>query len=170
MIGGRKGWLYESIFARVQELGLSDQVLFPGFIEDADLPALYSGAAFFAYPSLYEGFGLPLIEALACGTPVLTGNNSCLPEAGGPGAIYVQAEDVDSIAEGIIRLATDEALAATTGCRRAETRCAIHLGTQCTAVIVRLSQAVVGLFNPAVQSASRYADTARPRGTAKGLV
>jgi glycosyltransferase involved in cell wall biosynthesis len=112
VIGGRKGWLYESIFARVQELGLSDQVLFPGFIEDADLPALYSGAAFFAYPSLYEGFGLPLIEALACGTPVLTGNNSCLPEAGGPGAIYVQAEDVDSITEGIIRLATDEALAA----------------------------------------------------------
>jgi glycosyltransferase involved in cell wall biosynthesis len=112
VIGGRKGWLYESIFARVQELGLGDHVLFPGFIADADLPALYSGAAFFAYPSLYEGFGLPIVEALACGAPVLTGDNSCLPEAGGPGAIYVQATEVKSIAEGIIRLATDATLAA----------------------------------------------------------
>jgi glycosyltransferase involved in cell wall biosynthesis len=112
VIGGRKGWLYEGIFARVQELGLGDHVLFPGFVADADLPALYSGAAFFAYPSLYEGFGLPIVEAQACGAPVLTGDNSCLPEAGGPGAVYVQAQDVDSIAEGIISLATDEALVA----------------------------------------------------------
>ena len=112
VIGGRKGWLYESIFARVQELGLAEDVLFPGFVAEADLPALYSGAAFFAYPSLYEGFGLPIVEAMACGAPVLTGDNSCLPEAGGPGAIYVRAEDVASIAEGIVRLATDEGLAA----------------------------------------------------------
>jgi glycosyltransferase involved in cell wall biosynthesis len=112
VIGGRKGWLYESIFTRVQELGLADDVLFPGFIADADLPALYSGAAFFAYPSLYEGFGLPIVEAMACGAPVLTSDNSCLPEAGGPGAIYVRAEDVGSIAEGLVRLATDDALAA----------------------------------------------------------
>jgi glycosyltransferase involved in cell wall biosynthesis len=63
-----------------------------------------------AYPSLYEGFGLPIVEALACGTPVLTADNSCLPEAGGPGAIYVQAEDVTSMAEGIVRLATDDTL------------------------------------------------------------
>ncbi len=112
VIGGRKGWLYESIFARVQELGLAKDILFPGFIAEADLPALYSGAAFFAYPSLYEGFGLPIVEAMACGAPVLTSDNSCLPEAGGPGAIYVRAEDVNSIAEGIVRLATDAALAA----------------------------------------------------------
>lgn len=112
VVGGRKGWLYESIFARVQELGLAEDVLFPGFIAEADLPALYSGAAFFAYPSLYEGFGLPIVEAMACGAPVLTSDNSCLPEAGGPGAIYVRAEDVNSIAEGITRLATDAALAA----------------------------------------------------------
>ena len=112
VIGGRKGWLYESIFARVQELGLAKDILFPGFIAESDLPALYSGAAFFAYPSLYEGFGLPIVEAMACGAPVLTSDNSCLPEAGGPGAIYVRAEDVNSIAEGIVRLATDAALAA----------------------------------------------------------
>lgn len=110
VIGGGKGWLYDAIFARVQELKLADVVHFPGFIADADLPALYSGAEFFAYPSLYEGFGLPILEALACATPVLTADNSCLPEAGGPGALYVQAEDVESIAAGIVRLATDCAL------------------------------------------------------------
>lgn len=110
VIGGGKGWLYDSIFARVQELGLGDVVHFPGFIADADLPALYSAAEFFAYPSLYEGFGLPILEALACGTPVLTGDNSCLPEAGGPGAIYVDAEDVDAISAAILQLATDDTL------------------------------------------------------------
>lgn len=110
VIAGGKGWLYEAIFRRVEELQLREHVHFPGFIDDADLPALYSAAEFFAYPSLYEGFGLPIVEALACGTPVLTGDNSCLPEAGGPGALYVKAEDVHSIAEGLMRLATDEAL------------------------------------------------------------
>ena len=106
VIGGKKGWLFDEIFATVQALRLERDVLFPGFIADADLPALYSAAEFFAYPSLYEGFGLPILEALACGTPVLTADNSCLPEAGGAGALYVDAESVESIANGIIQLAT----------------------------------------------------------------
>ena len=110
IIGGRKGWLYEEIFAKVTELKLEDAVHFCGFVADADLPALYSGADFVAYPSLYEGFGLPIVEALACNTPVLTGNNSCLPEAAGPGALYVDVQDTDSIAAGIVQLATDSAL------------------------------------------------------------
>ena len=110
MIGGKRGWLYDAIYARVRELGLEADVHFPGFVADADLPALYSAAACFAYPSLYEGFGLPVVEALACGTPVLTGDNSCLPEAGGPGALYVKSGDTGSIAQGLIRLATDGAL------------------------------------------------------------
>ena len=110
IIGGGKGWLYEEIFQRVGELQLHDHVHFTGFVADADLPALYSAADFFAYPSLYEGFGLPIVEALACGTPVLTANNSCLPEAGGPGALYIKADDVRSIADGIVRMATDAPL------------------------------------------------------------
>ncbi|MBX3000434.1 MAG: glycosyltransferase family 4 protein [Caldilineaceae bacterium] len=110
VIGGSKGWLFDDIFATVQELGLMGQVHFSGFVDDADLPALYSAADFFAYPSLYEGFGLPILEALACNTPVLAGDNSCLPEAGGPGAIYVNAESVEEIAAGIVRLASDEDL------------------------------------------------------------
>lgn len=107
VIGGGKGWLYDEIFRRVAELALQEDVRFTGFVADADLPALYSAAEFFTYPSLYEGFGLPIVEALACGTPVLTADNSCLPEAGGDGAYYVKAEEVDSIAAGIVRLATD---------------------------------------------------------------
>lgn len=107
VIGGSKGWLFDEIFATVQALGLEGEVLFPGFVDDADLPALFSGAEFFAYPSLYEGFGLPILEAQACGAPVLTADNSCLPEAGGDAALYVKAESVESIAEGVVRLATD---------------------------------------------------------------
>jgi glycosyltransferase involved in cell wall biosynthesis len=110
VIGGAKGWLYDAIFARVQELQLEEAVDFPGFIAESDLPALYSGADFLAYPSLYEGFGLPIVESLACGTPVLAADNSCLPEAGGPGALYVQAERVDSIAAAIVQLAGNTAL------------------------------------------------------------
>ncbi len=112
VIGGKKGWLFDEIFATVRELGMEHEVHFLGFVDDADLPALYSGAEFFVYPSLYEGFGLPIIEASACGTPVLTSDNSCLPEAGGDGALYVDAESVESIADGITRLATQPELRA----------------------------------------------------------
>jgi glycosyltransferase involved in cell wall biosynthesis len=107
VIAGGKGWLYDAIFARVNELQLQERVIFTGFIEDADLPALYSAAELFAFPSLYEGFGLPIVEALACGTPVLTAKNSCLPEAGGPGALYADALDADDIAEKLLRLVQD---------------------------------------------------------------
>ncbi len=110
VIGGKKGWLFEEIFAVVQELELERDVLFPGFIADVDLPALYSAAEFFVYPSLYEGFGLPILESLACGTAVLTADNSCLPEAGGAGALYVDAESVENIADGIVQLATQSGL------------------------------------------------------------
>ena len=106
VIGGKKGWLFEEIFATVRELQLEGDVVFPGFVADEDLPALYSAADFFVYPSLYEGFGLPVLESLACGTPVLTADNSCLPEAGGEGAFYVDAESVESIADGIVQLSS----------------------------------------------------------------
>jgi glycosyltransferase involved in cell wall biosynthesis len=110
VIGGAKGWLYDDIYAKVADLNLAGDVRFTGYICEADLAALYSGADLFAYPSLYEGFGLPIIEALACGTPVLTADNSCLAEAGGPGALYVDAHNTQSIAEALVRLCTDSAL------------------------------------------------------------
>ncbi len=110
VIGGKRGWKYQDILARVQELSLGARVLFPGFIQDQHLPALYSGAALFAYPSLYEGFGMPILEAMACGTPVLTGNNSSLVESGGPGALYVDVMNVEEIAGGLENIMTNSDL------------------------------------------------------------
>ncbi|MBM3134809.1 MAG: glycosyltransferase family 4 protein, partial [Chloroflexi bacterium] len=83
VIGGKKGWLYESFFSRLRELGLEGEMILPGYIADEDLPAMYSAASVFVFPSLYEGFGLPPLEAMACGTPVVCSNASSLPEVCG---------------------------------------------------------------------------------------
>ena len=99
VIAGSKGWMYDDIFAEAEKF--NGRVRFLGFVPDDDLPALYSGAAMFAYPSLYEGFGLPLLEAMACGTPTLTSDVSCLPEVAAEAAVTVSPYDVDSIAEGL---------------------------------------------------------------------
>jgi glycosyltransferase involved in cell wall biosynthesis len=112
VIAGQKGWLYDEIFARVQSLGLQGRVIFPGFINEADKPALLSGALAYLFPSLYEGFGLPVLEAMACGTPVLTGNVSSLPEVAGDAALLVDPRNVAEIAEGIIRLVSNAPLRA----------------------------------------------------------
>ncbi len=89
IIAGGKGWLYDDMLAEVDKLGVNGRVHFIGFVDDADLPALYSAADLFAMPSLYEGFGLPLLEAMACGTPVLSSNMSSLPEVVGETAVQL---------------------------------------------------------------------------------
>lgn len=101
VIAGGKGWMYDDIFAEAEKEGVRGRVRFIGFVPDDDLPALYSHAAMFAYPSLYEGFGLPLLEAMACGTPTLASNVSCLPEVAGGAAVTASPYDVDSLAEGL---------------------------------------------------------------------
>lgn len=83
VIAGGKGWLYEDILAEAEKQGLQDKVHFLGFVADADLPALYTQATLMLFPSFYEGFGLPLLEAMACGVPVLSSDASCLPEVAG---------------------------------------------------------------------------------------
>ena len=87
-------------------------MLFPGYIADEDLPALLSGAVAFVFPSLYEGFGIPVLEAGACGVPVITSNTSSLPEVAGDAALLVDPLDVDAIAAAMQRLVTDDALRA----------------------------------------------------------
>jgi glycosyltransferase involved in cell wall biosynthesis len=89
VIAGGKGWKYHEILAEPERLGIGGRVLFPGFVADADLPALLSGAALFAYPSLYEGFGIPILEAMACGTPVIASDRSSLPEVVGDAGLQV---------------------------------------------------------------------------------
>nr|MBP7686880.1 glycosyltransferase family 4 protein [Thermoflexales bacterium] len=113
VITGGKGWLYESIFEQVKSLGLEQRVHFPGFVDDADLPALYSAADLFAYVSLYEGFGLPLLEAMACGTPVIASNVSSLPEVIGDAGLQVDPRDVTAITRALRVMLDQSALRAT---------------------------------------------------------
>ncbi len=110
VIAGGAGWMYEGIFRRVEELGLQDAVCFPGYVADEDLPALYTLADLFVFPSLYEGFGLPPLEAMACETPVVTSNVSSLPEVVGDAALMVDPLDVAALAGAMQRLLNDQAL------------------------------------------------------------
>ena len=109
-MAGAHGWLNDPVHEQVQKLGLADRVCFPGYIAQEDVAALYSLATVFAYPSLWEGFGLPVLESMACGTPVLTSNVSSLPEVAGDAAVLVPPTEVDAIAEGLARMLEDEAL------------------------------------------------------------
>ncbi|HEU4325107.1 MAG TPA: glycosyltransferase family 1 protein [Roseiflexaceae bacterium] len=104
VIAGKRGWLTEAIERRAAELGLAARVRFTGYVADADLPALISGAQVFALPSLYEGFGMPVLEAMACGTPVLAANSSALPEVAGDAALLVDPTSVPAIGAGLVRL------------------------------------------------------------------
>jgi glycosyltransferase involved in cell wall biosynthesis len=107
VVVGQKAWKYEAEIALVDELGMRDRIIFPGYVGQDDLPALYGAATAFVFPSLYEGFGLPVIEAMACGTPVLTSNISATAEVAGDAALLVDPLSVDSIADGLRRLMTD---------------------------------------------------------------
>jgi glycosyltransferase involved in cell wall biosynthesis len=112
VIAGKRGWLTEAIERRAVELGIAERVRFTGYVADEDLPALLGGALAFIFPSLYEGFGMPVLEAMACGAPVLTSNSSSLPEVAGDAALLVDPEDTAALAEGLARLATDAGLRA----------------------------------------------------------
>ncbi len=108
VVAGGRGWLFEEIFREVDRLNLNGKVLFPGRVPETDLPALYSAASVFVYPSVYEGFGFPPLEAMACGTPVITSNTSSLPEIVGDAGILVNPEDSDEIAEAIESVLDDD--------------------------------------------------------------
>ena len=109
VISGGKGWLYDEVLREVQLLGLSDRVKFIGYADDEDLPALYRAAAVFAFPSFYEGFGLPPLEAMACGVPVVTANTSSLPEVVGDAGLTVNPHDVDALANALTLALNDNA-------------------------------------------------------------
>lgn len=110
VIAGGRGWLEDEFYATIQQTGMTDYVHVTGFVADEDLPALYSGAICMAYPSLYEGFGIPVLEAMACGVPVLTSTTSSLPEVAGDSAILVNPYDIDAIQDGLERLISDQDL------------------------------------------------------------
>jgi len=109
---GKKGWLYEPFFQKLQAMGLQELVIFPGYIDEADLPACYEMAEVFVFPSLYEGFGLPPLEAMACGTPVVSSNSSSLPEAIGEAGIMVEPTDTAALTVAIQRVLNNTTLQA----------------------------------------------------------
>ena len=107
ILAGGKGWLFDEIFQLVNQLQLQDQVKFTGYVPDADLPALYSGALAFVYPSLYEGFGLPPLEAMACGAPVITTNVTSLPEVVGDAGLLHDPTDTRALTQAMAMLLDD---------------------------------------------------------------
>jgi glycosyltransferase involved in cell wall biosynthesis len=108
VVVGGKGWLYDDFFQRLEALEIRDSVYFPGYVPAADLPLLYSAASLAAMPSVYEGFGLPVLEAMACGTPVVCSQTSSLPELGGTAARYFDPYDVEAMADVIRAVWTDD--------------------------------------------------------------
>lgn len=114
LVGG-KGWLYDEIFARVERLGLSGRVHFTGYVPDEELPLWYNAATLLAFPSVYEGFGMPVVEAMACGTPVVAANTSSIPEAAGEAALLFEPHDVAALANHIESVVGNPSLAVTMG-------------------------------------------------------
>jgi len=110
VVAGGKGWHYDQIFAEVERLGLTGEVIFPGYVVEQELPLWYNAADLFVYPSRYEGFGLPVLEAMACGTPVVTTNVASLPEVAGDAALLVPPDDGAQLLEAMRRALSDGSL------------------------------------------------------------
>ena len=116
VIAGNKGWQMEPLFRLVEDYGLAERVYFTGYVEDGDLPGLLSLAETLVYPSTYEGFGLPPLEAMACGTPVVCSNAASLPEVVGEAGLLVPPGEAEALFQALARVITDESLHA--GLRR----------------------------------------------------
>ncbi|MEM8857347.1 MAG: glycosyltransferase family 1 protein [Chloroflexota bacterium] len=110
IITGGKGWLFDEILAEVEAQNLIGRVVFTGFVDDEDLSAIYSAAEVLAFPSLYEGFGLPILEAMACGTPVINSDASCLPEVAGEATIQLTPHSIDEWSGKLAQLLEDKVL------------------------------------------------------------
>ncbi len=107
---GKCAWLYDETLRTIKELEISNSVILTGYVPEADLPALYSGALCFVYPSYFEGFGLPPLEAMKCGAPVIVGDKTSLPEVVGDAGILVDPFDIDELAAAIQKLIADSEL------------------------------------------------------------
>ncbi|MDR0375330.1 MAG: glycosyltransferase family 4 protein [Treponema sp.] len=107
VMAGGKGWLYDEIFTAVKGLRLENNIIFTGYVDENDVAPLIKGAVAFCFVALYEGFGLPVLEAMACGTAVITSNVSSLPEVAGDAALLVDPLNVDDIANGLAKLYYD---------------------------------------------------------------
>ncbi|MGB6420537.1 MAG: glycosyltransferase family 1 protein [Anaerolineales bacterium] len=110
VIVGGLGWMYEDVFRQAESLGIKEQVYFTGYVPDHDLPIIYNLARIFVYPSIYEGFGLPPLEAMACGTPVITTAVSSMPEHVGDAGILIPPQDEKALTNALQKLINDSTL------------------------------------------------------------
>jgi glycosyltransferase involved in cell wall biosynthesis len=117
VLAGGVGWGMEGLGALIESLGIAPRVKRMGYVDDADMHGLYAEADVFFFPSHYEGFGLPVLEAMACGCPVITSRTSSLPEVGGEAAHYVDPNDIDAMAEALRQVLGDASLRETMGAR-----------------------------------------------------
>jgi glycosyltransferase involved in cell wall biosynthesis len=109
---GKNAWLFEETFRSLKDMEVGVSVILTGYVPESDLPALYSGALCFVYPSYFEGFGLPPLEAMKCGAPVIVGNKTSLPEVVGEAALMIDPFDVNAIAGAIQKMISDSDLRA----------------------------------------------------------
>jgi len=110
VLAGKRAWLFDETLRSLEESGVKDSVILTGYVPEKDLPPLYSGAMCFVYPSFFEGFGLPPLEAMKCGAPVIVSNTTSLPEVVGDAAICVDPYDINAIAGALERVNTDSIL------------------------------------------------------------
>ncbi len=124
ILAGEQTWLSKPVIQEINNLNLENSVFLPGYVNEKDLPLWYASALAFLYPSKYEGFGLPVIEAMATGTPVITSNVASLPEVAGDAAILIQPDDIDSWADSMTEIANSNEMReklVNSGLARAET-------------------------------------------------
>ena len=110
VIVGKRGWLYEETLDAAENSQVKEQILFTDYVPETDLATLYTGATCFVYPSYFEGFGIPPLEAMRCGTPTITGNRTCFPEIIGDGGLMVDPFDEGAIGEAILKIFLDSKL------------------------------------------------------------
>jgi glycosyltransferase involved in cell wall biosynthesis len=112
VIVGKRGWLYEETLHAAENSQVKERILFTDYVPETDLPALYTGATCFVYPSYFEGFGIPPLEAMRCGTPTITGNRTCFPEIIADGGLMVDPFDERAIKEAVLKIFSDPNLRA----------------------------------------------------------
>lgn len=143
VVAGIKGWLFEETMNRIHEMPPEMAPIVTGYVDDADLPYLYSAAKMAVVPSFYEGFGLPCLEAMACGTPLICSNTSSMPEVVGDAALMVSPNEPEEMAEAMVRLATNEQLAEELVCEGRE-RAAEFTWQRCAEQTYRVYESAAG--------------------------
>ena len=141
VLAGQLGWKYRGLLGRIERSGLASAVRLLGYVPDEDLPAIYNLASVVAFPSLYEGFGLPILEGMACGVPVLTSDRASMVELAGDAALLVDPTDVTALEGGLVRLLDDPELRRELA-RRGRGRAARFSWARAAAETVRLYERV----------------------------